>query len=168
MTNLGLTSGLSMHTIKSVALETITALRFDESEILEALTGHYHRVRNIADCSDPRTAPTRGAAYAKYVAWFHHDSLPHLSFSAPAPMMKSLMRLKMGYTALRCNTEHMIPRTQRTCRLCMSSSDIEDEKHIILECTALHGVRQHPRWSPLFSLPHMADMNLFMNQANHD
>ena len=79
-------------------------------------------------------------------------------------------RLRRAYASIRCSSHqlrvqtgrHLLPqlkREDRTCRICGSLSEIEDESHILLHCPGLAGLRS--AHSHLFAEQHQSLATLF-------
>ena len=94
---------------------------------------------------NPRLCPTEGARLCTYLRWFScPDSSPKRLLRLPLPRraMVSLLRLRTGCHSLPniAGSWEAVPRSQRLCPLC--EGPYADERHALLECPALVGLRQ--------------------------
>mgnify|MGYP001809915718 CR=1 FL=1 len=92
-----------------------------------------------------------GVKACRYVRWMGGCSDPeaewslptHASVYIPQPHHQCLMRFRLGCWALNAGRATDLPRSARVCKLC-SMEVVEDELHVVLECTAYASVRaQH-------------------------
>ena len=152
--------------LQSCDITTLATLHFEEEDIKLAYMNHYQHIHHGTLMEDPRHAASRGAMMTKYLSWFHDTaSSPHMDFSTSEHLMKVLFRLRLGSTSsLRCNN-HTISRQERTCTICRGAH-LDDEQHILLECTAFDHIRQEVRWRHLFSDNKAQNMRTFMNQRD--
>jgi len=113
-----------------------------------------------------------GATRVKYEQWFLDEQKNLLYLSAPKYFMQQLCRFRLCNTMLTCY-QHTIDRRERTCILC-EREEIEDEKHLVFDCSAYAQLRIVPKWEQLFELissfdgPDSAKMKSFMNQDNQE
>jgi hypothetical protein len=160
--SLGLTGGLSVRALRGSGPYIIMGMKFSVYEVKRKIMDHYKQFSEV-EATDPRTAPSRGAALVRYTAWFDDKSGKHLTLSAPEAYLKTLVRFRIGCTPLRIH-DHRLQRNDRFCSLC-STQCLEDEKHFVFECPAYADLRRASKWSPLYSANGL-DMKTFMNQDN--
>ena len=101
---------------------------------------------------NPRSCPSQGARLCTYLQWFAcPDSCPKRLLRLPLPRkaMVCLLRLRTGCHGLPniAGSWVGVPRSQRLCPLC--EGQYADERHALLECPALAGLRQ--QYAQLFS-----------------
>ena len=100
--------------------------------------------------SDPRLCPTDGVK----VCWFSQTPGRACPTYWDVPIgnakLHKLLRLRMGAHMLPIEQgRHVrLPRSRRVCRLCRAGA-LGDERHMLLECSALAGLRQ--QYSALMS-----------------
>ena len=166
MATLGMTHGRSYTDMQTCGATALAALHFDESNIKLAYMNHYQHIHHGVPMEDPRSAASRGAMLTKYLSWFHDTtSTAHMNFSMSEHLMKCLFRFRLGSTtSLRCNN-HQVNRQDRTCTICRGAH-LEDEKHVLFECTAYDHVRSEMRWRHLFTDNKALSMRTFMNQKD--
>jgi hypothetical protein len=167
MTSLG--SGLSLHGVRSLDVDTILALGFNEGWVKDTLLEKYE---TLFECEgDPRTAPSRHAHRVKYNNWFYQDRKgkmhKHLATAIPTLIHKGLMRFRLSCTDLRIH-DHTIDRPQRICTVCGANRSwphgrLEDELHLVFECPVYDEIR---KWYPALFKPSCVNMNDFMNQSD--
>jgi len=162
MVELGLTAGTNISDLRSLSLDQIAALRFDEKVIVEAFESLYTRFNRIQH-TDPRTAPSLGAGRIKYEVWMHNTTYVHLDCCTTQRYIQALMRLRLVSCFLRCD-DHTAPRADRICLLCRCNQ-IEDEKHVMLECPRYTRIRRMAIFTPLYRNCR-GDMNAFINQKD--
>jgi hypothetical protein len=127
--------------------------------------------RRQHDDFDPRTAPSKGAKFCTYLAWFSRPAWAvgpefwqlHLS----VPQLHAMLRFRLGSHTLPIEIGRMqkppLPRQQRTCQFCDAGS-IGDEQHLLLECAATHQVRI--KFPALFMQQPAPSMKQFMWQRD--
>ena len=103
---------------------------------------------------DPRSCPGPGVKLCTYRRWFSRPS-DHICPVYPMSIAKlqRILRFRMGSHLLPIEQgRHLrLPRHRRVCRLCRlcHSGALGDERHMLLECTALADLRDH--FSPLIA-----------------
>jgi len=94
-----------------------------------------------------------------YAAWVRdlHGQAPHLSCFASFRMLQCLCKFRIGWHQLRVQTDHMLPRHCRLCKLCSvpgapfyrahggEPDCVEDLLHFLLECPAYSHIRRRFR-----------------------
>jgi hypothetical protein len=166
MTDLDLCDGLSIYGLQHQSHETTLGLRFSELEVRNACIEKYNKVWGVHALNIcPREVPSSGAMRHKYMAWFHDETAPcqkHLAdFHSKGPH-QLLIRFCLHSWNLECNSDHSVPRHRRVCKLC-NKQQIEDEKHVIFECSHYEGIREE--YKHLFE-GYQNNMKKFMNQKN--
>jgi hypothetical protein len=157
---LDLTGGLSVQALRRHGSEFLMRMKFSTIGVRKRIIEHYKTFSDM-ECADPRTAPSRGVALVRHSVWFEDTLSRCLYLSAPEAYLKVLMRFRMGCSPLRIH-DHRLTRTDRVCTLCVSQC-LEDEKHVLFECSAYRDLRRHPKWCSLFEVA-TQDMKPFMNQ----
>jgi len=160
------------HTYRTLRRENFvsaSSFRFYDFDIREAFGLKYDKYNYVTPL-DPRSCVSLGAIRVKYEQWFVDEQKKFLHLSAPTYFVQQLCRFRLCSTMLACY-QHVIDRRDRTCILC-DLEEMEDEKHLIFDCSAYAQLRTVPKWARLFDcifgldLPDSAKMNLFMNQDN--
>lgn len=139
----------------------VASLTFDEEAVKHKCLDIYNSLW-CPSPTHPRNAPSKGAAFSKYMSWFHNsttDLQPHLHNICPTAKHRCLIRLRLGCWQLRCR-DHTIPRHCRTCMLC-DTNCIDDEQHVVFECPRFHRLRLF--YHHLFVA---TDMHSFFNQPD--
>ncbi len=67
--------------------------------------------------------------------------LPHIKVFIPVHPHKKLMRFRLGCWPLAANRSNGFPKEERTCPVCQSEA-VEDEEHVLLQCTAYESLRR--------------------------
>ena len=98
----------------------------------------------------------------KYHQWFGGAHRKHLGVCLPNHCLTNLVRFRLGSTSLYANDQHNVPREQRLCKLC-GSCKVEDELHVVFECSFYNVLRSQSKWAHLFRVANL-DMNTFFNQ----
>ena len=113
----------------------------------------------------PVSRPGRGTR-----PWVKVPDVVMYSGGIPAAHIRSLMRLRLGAHDLRVCTGRWerLPRDQRLCQRCQQGV-VEDELHMVFECSLYQHLRAHQRFAPLFAavpatLPQDERMAAFMRQ----
>ena len=85
------------------------------------------------------------ASRAQRVPWYP-SGLPHyvrVTHACNQEHLKSLIRFRCGSHSLAVETGRWsgVPRRHRVCRKCGAGYFVEDEMHVLLECSAMHALR---------------------------
>ena len=101
---------------------------------------------------NPRVCPSEGARLCTYLRWFSRPGgckTELLRLPLPHKAMVKYPRFRTGCHGLPniAGSWAGVPRSQRLCPLCQSQ--YADERHALLECSALTALRQ--RYGQLFS-----------------
>lgn len=85
-----------------------------------------------------RAGPGPGVKMCRFMHWMGDSA--HLPTYMSHTLRKALMRFRMCVTALEVNRPKGRGRGERTCKLC-NSAQVEDEQHVLLDCTAYTTIR---------------------------
>jgi exonuclease III len=99
---------------------------------------------------DPGAADCPKRVHCMYAQWMllqgEHNELPQPAYIAAdmrADQKQAVAQLRLGAAPLRANLERGRPNyCERTCTRCNNHSAVDNERHALLECSALEDVRQ--------------------------
>jgi hypothetical protein len=149
MSSLGLCGDHTADTLQELDASTLASLRFEEATIREAYKNKYERMYWDTTHTEPRGRSGRHAAFIKHNMWFHMDKNPVLKLQAQDLQVRRLVRFRIGTHKLRCN-EHALQMHMRLCQLC-DARILEDEQHVLLECTAYTEIRDSECWKSVLT-----------------
>jgi len=144
MLSLGLCGEHNTDTLTELDVGTLSRMKFEESNIREAYHSRYEHMFWDTTCTEPRGRSGRHSAFIKHNVWFHMEKSPVLKMNAHDEQVRRLVRFRTGTHKLRCN-EHALPMHMRLCKLC-DARTVEDEHHVLLECTAYSELRSSDVW----------------------
>ncbi|MFY7872612.1 MAG: RNA-directed DNA polymerase [Limnohabitans sp.] len=108
-----------------------------------------------------RAAPGPGVKMCRYAHWMGDPV--HLPTYMSHTLRKSLMRFRMCVTALEVNRPQGRSRSERTCKVC-NGGQVEDEQHVLLECTAYTNIRTRLHTLGFSSASSMAEVMTYGDQ----
>ena len=138
---------------KDIPITAGVPVRIHSHDLLAAFK-HERTVTFDAMPSDPRLCPTDGVKVCTYHRWFSRPPGRACPTYWDVPIgnakLHRLLRFRMGAHMLPIEQgRHVrLPRSRRVCRLCRTGA-LGDERHMLLECSALAGLRQ--QYSALMS-----------------
>ena len=97
---------------------------------------------------DPRLAPSAGVKLCTYHRWFERPQNAACPSYWESPMGNAklhwILRFRMGshHLPVEEGRHFNLPRASRVCNLCNTAA-LGDERHMLLECPALAGLRLH-------------------------
>ena len=114
---------------------------------------------------NPRSCPSGGARLYTYLRWFAcptRNQVELLRLPLPYKAMVKFLRFRTGCHALPNVTRGWegVPRSQQLCPLCQSQYC--DERHALLECTALVSLRE--QYHQLFCVHNSMRQFLWQNK----
>ena len=149
----------------------------DASKVLAALNSIVRKVwTRVGDC-DPRADALPNDCRRKVVVYDRWMSVPwegmgkpplpqYLSSSVPTDVWRDLSRFRTSSHRLRVETGRWegLERRMRVCDLC-GAGDIQDEKHVAIECPAIESVRT--KYAELLNSCGGDMKNLMLSQSDH-
>ena len=144
MASLGLCGEHTADTLQELEVSILASIRFEETAIRDAYKSKYEHMYWDTTCTEPRGRSGRHAAFIKHNRWFHMERSPILKLHAHDEQVRRLVRFRLGTHKLRCN-EHALQMHMRLCQLC-DARVVEDEQHVLLECTAYTEIRRSDYW----------------------
>jgi len=139
-------------------VEWLLSKPLPEAQIVTALreklmSGWGHVRLDVVPGEYPSDGKQPGIQMAKYKHWMGMSFMgaaavmwqSHATVFIPRSAHRKLMQFRLCCWALDSNRarrgRYHVPREQRVCRCCRSEDQIEDEKHVLLDCSAYNTIR---------------------------